>query len=132
MGASDVQGREARGMKVLSLWHGEILVSVRDTMRDIAFRICDEEGLSISELIGRSQERRLAWPRQRFCFEARALGKTLPQIGRFINRDHTTVIYSIRRYKDRCAHPPEDHKPVGSRIMRAAMANKERYLAASA
>lgn len=60
-------------------------------------------GLTKEDLIGHDRSRRYAWPRQ----EAMAMlrdrwGLSLPRIGQILGgRDHTTILYGIRRHKER-------------------------------
>jgi chromosomal replication initiation ATPase DnaA len=52
------------------------------------------------DLVGPSRQRKYVMPRWLAMSLARELGrKSLPQIGRAFNRDHTTVIHAIRRLK---------------------------------
>jgi chromosomal replication initiator protein len=50
------------------------------------------------EILGKSKKARYTKPRQAFCWLCRLkLEKTYPQIGRFLNRDHTTIIHAVRK-----------------------------------
>jgi chromosomal replication initiator protein len=54
--------------------------------------------LSVSELRGKSRQRRLALGRQMAMYLGRKhLGLSLPEIGRYFGRDHTTVLASVRK-----------------------------------
>lgn len=82
------------------------LLGPRPLMREIAAQVCAEHGLTLRFLIGSSRQRRVAWPRQdafRMCYEA---GHTMEEIGRFFDRDHTTVLYGIRCARKRCEFSP--------------------------
>lgn len=68
----------------------------RDQVRMIAFN----HGVPISQIMSASREQVTC--RARFaCYCAlRDRGLSLPQIARFFNRDHTTVLYGIKRAKE--------------------------------
>ena len=59
-------------------------------------------------LLGPRRTRNLAWARQRVMFVTRKLRPdlSLPQIGRALRRDHTTVIHAIRAVAKRIAESP--------------------------
>lgn len=88
---------------VLSLYRGLIeRPPHRPTMREIAGLVAAGHGLTIEDLRGRSRVRQIVLSRQ----EAMALirintSHSLPKIGRFFNRDHTTVLHGIRAYRGR-------------------------------
>ncbi len=89
-------------MKALSLWHGVMLVTNHsETMRAVADDVCERWRISLAELKGPGRTMRLIVPRHEFCYEARRLGKSLTQIGRFLNRDHTTVLHGDRAHARR-------------------------------
>lgn len=53
------------------------------------------------DIIGRVRKREYVLPRALFCYVANVhLKKTKSEIARYINRDHTSVIYFIKRYQD--------------------------------
>ena len=67
-------------------------------------QICRMRGISLDEIRGERKTRRLFIPRQEICYRVYAnTGLSWTQIGRLINRDHTTVIHSVRRYEQRLA-----------------------------
>ena len=96
-------------VQVLSLWHGQMLVSTRpESMADIARRVADSHRLSVADIRGPCRERSYAVARQEFCFEARKqLRWSFPQIGRFLNRDHSTVIHAVTAHQDRMNGKPD-------------------------
>lgn len=87
---------------MLSLWKGEVLdapAAYRPTMRQIATEVAEKHGVRLRDLTGRETGR--IYVRARFEAMTRIrdeLNFSLPQIGRFFNRDHTTVINALRRY----------------------------------
>lgn len=93
-------------IEVLSLWRGRF--SLRRTMYDIAGDICQEYQIDHDDLIGPSRKRLVAWARQDFVYRAYALGHlSYPQIGRFLNRDHSTCVYARRTHMRRAAASSE-------------------------
>lgn len=58
---------------------------------------CAEVGLDYAEIMGRSRSVEYSRPRQMIMVEVRDLyGKSLPEIGRLFNRDHTTVLHALQ------------------------------------
>lgn len=79
--------------------------SADHTMREIASRVAARYGTSLSALQGCSRQRTVSHPRQEAYAEIYSVGRySTTQIGRFFgDRDHTTVIYGIRRHRSRLA-----------------------------
>jgi chromosomal replication initiation ATPase DnaA len=69
-----------------------------DTIIDLVAR---RHGLTIDLLRGQSRSAPLVRVRQFAMSEARDAGYSLPEIGRALNRDHTTVLHGIRRHRKR-------------------------------
>ena len=86
---------------MLSLWKGEVEIQPI-SMRDIACRVAERHGLTVDDLRGSDRTKRVAWPRQEAMAAIRETGRySLPRIGKFFNRDHTTVIHAVRRVAER-------------------------------
>ncbi len=103
---------------VLSLWHGRLPIvpgaRVGQTMRDIAAEVATHHGITVEALKGPAQHRRIVRLRQEVMFRAYeerwADGRrvySLPQIGAFLNRDHSTVIHGIRAHERRLGQNTE-------------------------
>ena len=87
---------------LLSLWRGVITAAdLRPMLADLADEVSEETGVSVPALRGPSRKRDIAWPRQRFCAYALSRRFQSTKIARFLNRDHSTVIYSARRHWER-------------------------------
>lgn len=57
-----------------------------------------ENGVSVADLKSTKRTRDVAWPRQDCFLRLREhTNLSLTQIGRMFSRDHTTVLYGIRR-----------------------------------
>ena len=67
-------------------------------------------GVGEKDLLGPSRLRRVMVPRQVAMYVAREVAKlSLPRIGAFFGRDHTTVLYSLRKVEgDMAADPTFD------------------------
>lgn len=90
------QGKEierAKWMSMLTPYERRI-VRVREA--------CVEGGVDIHELMtGRGRDPKVVRVRQRLFHEFREEGMSLPEIGRFFKRDHTTVLYGIHKERER-------------------------------
>ena len=74
------------------------------TMRALAQEVAERHGLTLAAMRGAGPRRSVAWPRQEAMALMHATGAySMPQIGRFFGRDHTTVLWAIRRVKERGA-----------------------------
>lgn len=68
---------------------------------------CQHFGVSVDEILGSQRAARLVIPRQLAMFIcARYSGKSLPQIGRAFNRDHTTILYARNQVAERMIDDP--------------------------
>ena len=61
--------------------------------------VAEASGTSAGHLLGPGQARALARPRQltMYLLRRHCAGASLPAIGHFMGRDHTTVLYGCRR-----------------------------------
>lgn len=61
--------------------------------------ICESRNISLSEFLGDSRLIKIVRARQEACFLiAQETDMSLPAIGRFIKKDHSTVMHAINRY----------------------------------
>lgn len=96
---------------LLSLWRGECEAPPSfPRMAQIAQEVAADYGIRVTDMLGQSVEHRFAHPRQDFWWRCRQVkdhrGKqrfSLPQIGRFSHRDHSTVRTGVIQHKARCA-----------------------------
>ncbi|MCO6383705.1 chromosomal replication initiator protein DnaA [Oceanicola sp. 502str15] len=72
------------------------------TIEEIQRRVCEHFNVRISDMTGPKRHRTIARPRQVAMFLAKGMtSRSLPEIGRrFGNRDHTTVLYAIRKIEE--------------------------------
>jgi chromosomal replication initiation ATPase DnaA len=72
-----------------------------EARRLLAERAADFQ-VTVSDLVGDSRKRAVAWPRQAIMAELYETGRySLPAIGRLFNRDHSTVMHGVRRHAER-------------------------------
>lgn len=72
----------------------------RPSMREIAERHACEAGVTLADLRAPSREKRFYLPRRAAMAEMQATGRfSYPQIGRFFNRDHTSVCEAVAKYR---------------------------------
>lgn len=70
-------------------------------MRDLLPVVAEHYNVPPQEIMGVSRKRKYAKPRQIFCWLCRVkLDKTFPEIGRFLSRDHTTIIHAARKCRE--------------------------------
>ena len=88
----------------------------RTTVRDVQDAVGRAFDLDVDELISPQRTARVSWPRQVAMYLSRELtDATLPAIGRaFGGRDHATVLYAIRRARDRLSSDPDAYDLVRS------------------
>jgi chromosomal replication initiator protein len=88
----------------------------RATVREVQDAVSRRFRLDVAELSSPSRVARVSWPRQVAMYLARELtDATLPAIGRaFGGRDHATVLYAIRRARDRISSDPDAYDLVRS------------------
>jgi len=69
-------------------------------LRAILSTVAFVEDVPVELILGRSNVRTVTRARQRFMAEAYQTGRwSLPQIGAFIGRDHTTVLAGVRSHE---------------------------------
>ncbi len=71
------------------------------TMSRIVRFVSFETGFSVAEIRGMSRFRPLSRARQTAMWRASQAGLSLTQIGNFLSRDHTSVLYGIRAVENR-------------------------------
>jgi len=72
---------------------------------DLADRISLKHGITVEELRGRRRFKHIVAARVEFCKSLRAKNWSYPAIALFLNRDHTSIMYLLKRddvdYKNR-------------------------------
>ena len=73
----------------------------RVTIEEIQRKVAERYNIRVSEMTSKRRERSVARPRQIAMFLAKHLTtKSLPDIGRAFDRDHTTVIHAVKTIED--------------------------------
>jgi chromosomal replication initiation ATPase DnaA len=87
---------------------GQEIVAQRRTLANdplwkrIAFEVGQAHGVSIREMLSLRRDKVITRARQEAIWRVKnETAMSLPAIGRRFNRDHTTVIYSVRKYEER-------------------------------
>jgi chromosomal replication initiator protein len=91
---------------VLSLFRGLIPTTPQPVFPQAIIReVASRRGVSEEDLLGRSRLKPFVEARQEAMWELRRrTGLSLPMIGHLLgDRDHTTVMWGIRRHADRLA-----------------------------
>lgn len=85
--------REAElDVEIGEIGRGEVL------LREVAAVVCRHFGVRLQQLRGDGRRQGLAVPRMVYTHLARrATGRSYPQIGKYINRDHSTILHHIRQ-----------------------------------
>lgn len=69
--------------------------NMTNEMQRIAEEVCRKHRLSIKDLISKSRTHKIIHARREYTFRCRSeLSKSFPQIGKSLNQDHTTIVYS--------------------------------------
>ena len=76
-------------------------VSARRDAPSVIHAVAVAHGISVADMTGHRRFMRLARPRHEAMYLLRQMGMTLKEIGMFLNRDHSTIIYGIRRWEER-------------------------------
>ena len=87
----------------------------RQTMWDITKAIANRAGISMVDIRGAGREKRFVEARHAAFMKIRkTLGRSLPEIGKFFNRDHSTVMYALRKMEGNTRRYQPKKKPNGS------------------
>ena len=79
----------------------------RITIEEIQRKVAEYYNIRMAELVSKRRDRPVARPRQIAMFLSKELTtKSLPDIGRAFNRDHTTVIHAVKTIEDLRAKDP--------------------------
>jgi chromosomal replication initiation ATPase DnaA len=68
--------------------------------RAIIAEVAERHGVTMEGIMSDSHKRHLAWPRQEAFYEVAKQRRWMsyPQIASVFNRDHTTIIFGVRRH----------------------------------
>jgi chromosomal replication initiation ATPase DnaA len=81
---------------------GKMFLPIRSTARELIIQqVCRAHGLPVPWVLGKSRVQRIVRARQEIMWKLNLLGLSMPQIGKRLNRDHTTVLHGIRKHQKR-------------------------------
>lgn len=92
-------GRDAA---ILAVIDAARVVSAR--ARDVIAEVAREHEVTPEQVMGRSVHRHVVRARWAAMARLREAGLSYPRIGRILGRDHSTVMYGIRRHAGLAAH----------------------------
>ena len=93
-------------MTVLSLWKGQIpppaSMNRRERMEAALADVAAEYDVAADDILGPTKRPKVCAARQAAMHRLYALGwLSTSQVGRFLNRDHSTVVYGLKAHKAR-------------------------------
>ena len=94
-------------MQVFSLWRGTMLITRQYSpattflKADIAREVAEKYGLTVANLKGRSVVRFISRARHEAFWRCLEAGHSSSSVGRWFNRDHSTVLSGARAYQAR-------------------------------
>ena len=105
----DLQGAGAVNMELVQRITKEIIDSEKAYAPEyIIAKVADFYDITPEEVIGKGKTKNVANARQMSIFLTRKLtGLTLEQIGEVMNRDHSTVLHSIRKVEESLQNDPK-------------------------
>ncbi len=87
--------------------HKQVQEMARDnraiyTMKRCLRAVCLYYGVTEEELKSKSREQRIVVPRQHFCWVVyrNRLDMSYPMIGRFLSKDHTTIVHAVAKFEE--------------------------------
>lgn len=84
------------------------IIAGRATVAMIIRHVAIHRGLTANDVKSLRRTRAVIQPRQEAMYLASVMTtRSLPEIGRQFNRDHTTVLHGLRRIKAQCEASPE-------------------------
>lgn len=69
-------------------------------VREVLAHASDTTLIPMADLVGKSRFREHCYARFAICMVANENGRSLSEIGRVLNRDHTTVLHAVRQGKE--------------------------------
>lgn len=68
-----------------------------DNMRKVVLKVSEDSGVPLEDIMGDSKVPHIARARQFAMFTCIENGASSTAVGKFFNRDHTTVLYAARK-----------------------------------
>lgn len=92
------------------IWFESNIVNLHMEIIKIQDAIHEVTGLQFKEYTAKSRSRRLFYGRMLFAHHCRRLKMTLTGIAKLINRDHSSMVYVLNKYKDEFQYNAEFRK----------------------
>lgn len=92
-----------RVIKGWSFWEMHRTYEAPNSFAFMLRQVCELYGVEPEMILSETRVRAVAWPRQHFMALCVDNGKSLPQIGKYLGRDHTTILHGIRSFAARKA-----------------------------
>lgn len=92
---------EAQVAALIAAMEGGKSTPAPQSMRGILADVSARHGVPVDAIMGRERTQRITRARQEAMALARQGGRSLEQIARVFQRDHTTVMDGIRRHEER-------------------------------
>lgn len=87
---------------LLEIVERDFLPAPRQLGKMIIKAVAQKHLVTVKEMLSDRRDKHLAMARQEACYELRARTElSTPQIGRLLNRDHSTVLHGCRRHEAR-------------------------------
>jgi chromosomal replication initiator protein len=85
----------------------QCLRHVPERVRSVIIEVAEKHNVPPREIMGRTRERSVVLARHEAIYRVKALNPTFSstQIGRWFNRDYTTILYAIAKYQDQNGAP---------------------------
>lgn len=86
------------------IWYESKTTNIHTTITHIKTIIHEVTGITFEESIKRSKKTNMFFARMLFVYHCRKHGMTLSEIGGYIFRDHSTILYCLKKYQDEIKH----------------------------
>jgi chromosomal replication initiation ATPase DnaA len=71
-----------------------------ESLETIQDEMWDRYGVTMAQIKGVSKLKRISSARRFFCGKARMLGLTYYDIANMVKKDHTAVVYAVKKFKE--------------------------------
>lgn len=90
--------------------HNEIIrlredIEFRDRVLALATKLSELTGINPTKILSRDRTKRVSEARAMIAFTLRNAGFGFTQIGKILDRDHSTIIYHVDTLTKRCTDP---------------------------
>jgi chromosomal replication initiation ATPase DnaA len=102
-GRTEMKAQERELKRTEFIWAGRHEIRPRSTKREeILYQILDVTGLTREQLLGRQKLNHIVEARHWLCWRLyRETTMSMIGVGKYLNRDHTSVLNGIKRHEER-------------------------------